>query len=206
MSTATPEPVPVTFWFDPSCPFTWMTSRWMLEVAEQRPLDITWRVMSSAIANEGNEVPAEFVPFVAAAWKGARVAVAVGEDHDSDTLGRFYTALGQRSHVGGQLIDEELILKALAEVGLPSELAAAADDPAYDGAVRASHAESQAAAGDTFGSPVVAIEGRAFFGPVVTPIPRGVDALRLFDGLRNLSAVPQFAELKRARNGPPDFS
>jgi len=206
VSTPTAEPVPVTFWFDPSCPFTWMTSRWMHEVAEQRPLDITWRVMSSPITNEVNEVPAEIAPFVAAAWKGARVAVAVAEQHDSDTLGRFYTALGQRSHVGGQLIDETVILKALAEVGLPSELAAAADDPAYDVAVRASHAQSQEAVGGTFGSPVVAIDGRAFFGPVVTPIPRGADALRLFDGLHNLAAVPQFAEVKRARNGPPDFS
>ena len=206
MSRPTTEPVPVTVWFDPACPFTWMTSRWVREVAALRPIDVTWRVMSSAIANEGGEIAESARAYVASAWRGARVAAAIAQQHDSAALGQFYTALGQRTHLTGQLIDEENIAKALAEVGLPPELAAVADDVAYDDVVRAAHAESQDAVGTTIGSPIVAIDGRAFFGPIVTPTPHGDDALQLFEALRSLYAVPQFAELKRARNGPPDFS
>lgn len=169
----------MTFWFDPACPFAWMASRWIHEVAAQRPVDVTWKVMSLAVLNEGNEVPDQDRAATVAAWKGTRLAVAVGQQYDNETLGRLYTALGTRIHNGHRSLDD---------------------------AVRAAHVAGQEAAGDKVGTPVVAIDGRAFFGPVVTPIPRGADALQFLDALRSLYGVPQFAELKRARNGPPDFS
>ncbi len=191
----------VDFWFDPGCPFTWQTSRWLVDVAERRAVDIRWRPMSLAVLNEGREIPEQYRAFMEAGAKRLRVLAAVEETGGSEALGRFYGALGRRVFGEGRDADRSLLVEALEETGLPATLAAAYDDESYDAAVRKSHDEGQARVGTEIGSPVVVIgDGPGYFGPVVTPVPTGDDGVRLFDALVALSSVPQFSELKRARN------
>jgi 2-hydroxychromene-2-carboxylate isomerase len=195
----------VDVWFDPGCPFSWMTSRWLVEVAAQRPLDLSWHVMSLAVLNEGRELPPVFAERMLTARRGVRLAIAAAQRHGDQVLGPLYTALGERIHLQGRGLDDDVAREALGAAGLDADLVEALDDPAYDEAVAASHAKGQEAVGEAVGTPVVAIDGRAFFGPVVTPIPHGQEGLDLFDGLRLLARTSAFAELKRARSGPPDF-
>jgi 2-hydroxychromene-2-carboxylate isomerase len=195
----------VDVWFDPGCPFSWMTSRWLVEVAAQRPLDLSWHVMSLAVLNEGRELPPVFAERMLTARRGVRLAIAAAQRHGDQVLGPLYTALGERIHLQGRGFDDDVAREALGAAGLDADLVEALDDPAYDEAVAASHAKGQEAVGEAVGTPVVAIDGRAFFGPVVTPIPHGQEGLDLFDGLRLLARTPAFSELKRARSGPPDF-
>ena len=191
----------VDFWFDPGCPFTWRTSRWLAEVAEQRDLDVRWHPMSLAVLNEGREIPEQYREGMAQAARRVRVLAAVEEAGGSDALGSFYGALGRRVFTDGRAADRDVLVEALDEVGLAKELADAVDDDRFDAAIRTSHAAGQARVGTASGSPVLAIgDAPGYFGPVVTPTPTGEDALRLLDALVALSAVPQFSELKRARN------
>lgn len=203
MTAATDHADRVDVWFDSSCPFTWVTSRWLVEFAGQRPVDLAWHPMSLGITNEGNEIPPEWQERVARGWQGARLMAAVYAEHGSDALGRLYTAVGRRLHVDGRTFDREVAVEALAEAGLPETLADALDDERWNGPLRTSHEEGQAAVGTTTGSPVVALAGKAFFGPILTTIPRGEDAVRLYDGLALAYSVPSFAELKRGRDGAP---
>jgi 2-hydroxychromene-2-carboxylate isomerase len=196
----------VDMWFDPSCTFTCMTSRWLAEVAETRGLDVHWHVMSLAMLNEGQEIPPQYMEAMGRATRALRVLVAAEQRHGPDVLGRLYAALGSRGHTDGRGLTDDVVGEALAEVGADADLAATMEDESWDERVRASHQQGQDAVGDTVGSPVVAIGGRAFFGPVITPIAHGQEGLDLFDGLRLLSRTSAFSELKRARNGPPDFS
>lgn len=189
-------------WFDPSCPWTWTTTRWLAEeVAPARDLDLRWHVMSLAVLNEGNDVPAAYAERLETAKRGVRLMAAV----PAERLGDVYAAVGTRVHRQGRALDAEVAREALTEVGLDPALADALDDPSYDDAVRASHEQGQAAVGDAVGSPVLQLEGsRAFFGPVLTPLPRGEEALELWDALAVLARSASFSELKRARSGGPD--
>jgi 2-hydroxychromene-2-carboxylate isomerase len=196
----------VDMWFDPSCPFTWMTSRWLTEVAATRDLDVHWHVMSLAVLNEGQDVPPQYAEAMGRATRALRVLAAAEQRHGPDLLGRLYTALGTRGHTDDRGLTDDVVVEALAEAGADADLAAAADEESWDERVRASHQQGQDAVGDSVGSPVVAVDGRAFFGPVITPIAHGQEGLDLFDGLRLLARTTAFSELKRARNGPPDFS
>jgi len=192
-------------WFDPACPFSWMTSRWLVEVAQQRPLDLHWHVMSLAVLNEGRELPPVHAERMRDARRGVRLVVAAAQRRGDGVLGDLNTALGERIHVQQRGVDDAA-RAALAELGLDTDLVEALDDASYDDAVAASHRQGQDAVGEDVGTPVVAVDGRAFFGPVVTPIPHGQEGLDLFEGLRLLSRTPAFAELKRARSGPPAFT
>lgn len=193
----------VEIWVDPTCPFAWMTSRWLLGVAEAREVAIRWRVMSLAVVNEaefsGEAIPASYRAAIDASWRALRTLHAADTEHGNAALGALYTAIGARHHVGRRSIDTELLVDSLAEAGLPAELIDAADDETLDEAIRASHGESQEAVGTSIGTPILRVGGRAFFGPVVNPAPKGEDALRLFDAVVALAAVPQFSELKRGR-------
>ncbi|MGC4893672.1 DsbA family oxidoreductase [Micromonospora sp. DT31] len=190
----------VTFWFDPVCPFTWSTSRWLVDVAGRRDVEVTWQVMSLAILNADNEVPEQFREAAQQAPRAHRVLVAAERAHGTEALGRLYTALGSRLHEKGERIGPDLLAGALADAGLPDELRGSMDDESLDPLVQRSHDEAQARVGTASGSPVLAIGDRpAYFGPVVTPVPEGAAADRLFDALLLLSAVPEFSELKRAR-------
>ena len=188
---------PVDFFFDPGCPFTWRTSRWITNVAEAGAASVTWRLMSLAILNEDKEIPEEWRPFLEQGRRALRVLASVD---DNDARGRLYTALGTRKHDKGLPYTDEEIAAAVADAGLPPSVAAAADDASLDAAVRASHEEAQAAVGQETGSPVLRVGGNAWFGPVVSPIPTGDEALRLFEAVRLLAEVPSFSELKRSRN------
>jgi 2-hydroxychromene-2-carboxylate isomerase len=188
---------PVDFFFDPTCPYTWRTSRWIAGVAEAGEAAVTWRLISLAVLNEGKDLPEEFRPVLAQSARALRALAAVDEN---DGRARLYTALGTRRHEKGLAFTDEEIAAAVEEAGLPASVAAAVDDASLDAAVRASHDEAQAAVGQETGSPVLRIGERAWFGPVVVPTPTGDEALRLFEAVRLLADVPAFSELKTRRN------
>lgn len=211
MSAATAStPTPVDFWFDPLCPWAWMTSRWMLEVEQQRPVKVHWHVMSLAVLNEDRDLPENYRELMKTAWGPVRVCIAAAQKHGDEVLGALYTALGTRFHNEALPRDRSSIEAALVEAGLPVELADAAESEEYDEALRASHAEGIDLVGQDVGTPVIAVPGAdgeqvAFFGPVVTPIPRGEAAARLWDGTLLVASTPGFYEIKRTRTAAPSF-
>lgn len=193
-------PTPVEFFFDPACEFTWRTSRWLTHVEDGGAATVTWRLMSLGVLNEGREVPDQFREPMRQGGRALRALAAAGEHGGSDAVARLYTALGTRRHEKDEAYDDATIAAAVAEAGLPESVAAAVDDPDRDAAVRADHHAAQAAVGDTAGSPVTALAGRGFFGPVVVPVPMGEQALTLFEAVRLAASVPGFSELKTRRN------
>ena len=200
----------VEFWFDPMCPWAWITSRWVHEVSASRDLDVTWSVMSLAVLNEGKDIPAEYAEFLVPAWKPVRVCIAAEVEFGKSVLGRLYTAMGTRIHVQGRKDYDTIIAESLAEVELPEALAAAADSENFDAQLRASHARGISLVGEDVGTPIIAIPGPsgmpvAFFGPVITPMPVGEEALRLWDGALLVASVPGFYEIKRSRTQGPSF-
>jgi predicted DsbA family dithiol-disulfide isomerase len=201
---------PADFWFDPICPWAWMTSRWMLEVEKQRPVEIRWHVMSLAVLNEGKDVPEEYREGIKAGWGPVRVVVATQQLHGDEEIGALYTALGTRIHNEGRGVTDEVVAEALAEVGLPASLASYATSDTYDKELRASHQAGISLVGEDVGTPVVAVPGAdgeqvAFFGPVVTPAPKGEAAAKLWDGTLLVAGTPGFYELKRTRTQGPVF-
>ena len=195
----------VDFWFDPACPWAWLTSRWMDEVALVRDVDVRWHVMSLAVLNDGRDLPAEYRTFLDEAWGPVRVIVAAAELHGEKYIKALYDAMGTRRHPGGRSDTAAIIAESLDEVGLPAELAAYAETSEFDEPLRASHAAGIGLVGEDVGTPVIAIDGVGFFGPVITPAPRGEVAGRLFDGFVLVTSVPGFYELKRTRTADPIF-
>jgi len=200
------EPAEVDFWFDPLCPWAWITSRWMLEVEQVRPVTTRWHVMSLAVLNENKEDMSErYQELMRQAWGPVRVCIAAEQKFGPEVLLPLYTALGTRFHNQKLERDRASIEAALAEAGLPAELADAADSTDYDEAVRASHADGMDRVGYEVGTPVIAVDGVSFFGPVVSPIPRGDAAARLWDGVVLVAGTDGFFELKRSRTRDPIF-
>jgi hypothetical protein len=191
-------------WFDPLCPWAWMTSRWALEVAQVRDVDVVFHVMSLSVLNEGRDLSATYRVSMDNAWGGARVCLAVQEQYP-EKLAALYTALGTRIHLGKEPNSRPTHEAALAEVGLPIGLADAADSEANDTALRAAQAEVTAAVGDEVGTPVIRVDGMSLFGPVISPAPKGEEAGKLWDGFINVLAYPGFFELKRTRTVDPIF-
>ena len=197
------EKTDVEFWFDPSCPWAWMTSRWVDEVAEYRDLDVTWKVMSLAVLNENNEHYAS--GFFERALRYTRLVTAVKELHGQEYVKPLYDALGARIHPGKSKNPDEVIPAALAEVGLPADLARYSLSDEYDEQMRASHFDGINRVGQDVGTPVIAVNGVAFFGPVISPAPRGEEAVRLWDGTVAVASYPGFFEIKRTRTVDPIF-
>ncbi len=197
------------FWFDPVCPWAWITSRWIGEVERVRPVRAEWRIMSLAYLNlaqhEGKGLSEEYLERMSLAWGPVRVCAAAAQHSGQDILGPLYTALGTRFHVQGRREDPMVIPEALAEAGLPESLASAAESTEFDELIKASHHEAFDDVGLDVGTPVIRIRGKALFGPVITPAPRGEAAGRLWDGLVLVADADGFFELKRTRDRKPSF-
>ncbi|MDG4832866.1 DsbA family protein [Solwaraspora sp. WMMD1047] len=204
------ERTTVEMWFDPACPWAWITSRWLLEVERVRPVDVRFRVMSLAVLNEGrDDLPAEYKEMLAQAWGPVRVCIAVENEHGQQAVRDLYTALGTRIHLRGDR-GPQLLTEALTEVGLDPALAEAATSTDHDKALRASHDAGMKPVGTDVGTPVIHAPGPtgepiAFFGPVITPAPKGEAAGRLWDGVLLVAGTPGFYELKRTRDLDPIF-
>jgi 2-hydroxychromene-2-carboxylate isomerase len=200
------EPIGVDFWFDPICPWAWITSRWLLEVQRLRPVRPRWHVMSLSVLNEDKpDLPEEYRELLASGWGPVRVCIAAEQKSGPEVLGPLYTALGTRFHHEKAPRERPVIEAALAEAGLPPGLADAMDSTEYDDALRASHADAMDRVGYEVGTPVISVEGTSFFGPVVSPAPRGADAARLWDGVLLAAKTDGFFELKRSRTSDPVF-
>jgi hypothetical protein len=195
----------VDFWFDPVCPWAWMTSRWMGEVQRVRDIEVRWHVMSLAVLNEGQDLPEQYADLMVRAWGPVRVVIAAAKAHGDSVVKSLYDAIGTRIHPGGESDYRAAVVQSLVEVGLPAGLIEAADSTEHDEELRASHRSGIELVGQDVGTPVVAVNGVAFFGPVVTPAPTGEAAGRLWDGCVLVAGTPGFFELKRSRTADPSF-
>jgi hypothetical protein len=208
--TAQPgAPEDVQFWFDPVCPWAWITSRWILEVGKVRPVRPDWRIMSLAYLNltqhEGKDLSEDYLERMGRAWGPIRVCAAAADQAGPGILGPLYTALGTRFHVERRREDPMVIPEALADVGLPDTLASAAKSTEFDEEIKRSHHEAFDDVGVDVGTPVIRIRGHAIFGPVITPAPKGEAAGQLWDGLVLVTGTDGFFELKRTRDRKPSF-
>jgi hypothetical protein len=213
MAETVPVTVPATaadeayadFWFDPRCPWAWITSRWMKEVEQVRDVHLRFHVMSLAYLNQDKDISDSYRASLKNAWGPVRVVMATEQSYGEDAVDRLYTELGTRFHNQGRERDRPTVEEALVAAGLPVELADAMESDEFDEAIKKSHHHGIDQVGEDVGTPVIAFDGQAFFGPVVTPIPRGEEAGRLWDGVLLVAGTPGFFELKRTRTVKPSF-
>jgi Mycothiol-dependent nitroreductase Rv2466c len=205
MTESAQERVVADLWVDPLCPWAWMTSRWLLEVEKLRPIDVRFHVMSLSVLNEGRDLPENYKEMLGRGWGPVRVLIAAQQQHGDEVVRPLYEALGTRRHLGKEEFSRETIEAALTEAGLPTSLADAADTDAYDEALKQSHHAGMDQVGMDVGTPVISTAGVAFFGPVVSPAPKGEAAAKLWDGVVLVAGTDGFFELKRTRTREPIF-
>lgn len=186
----------VVLYGDPVCPFAWLAYRWLADAETE----FSVRPMSLAVLNEGNPVPESHRQRIEDSLHAGRVRAAI---EDPAAAARFHIALARRIHEQRQPVSDTALRAALREAGLPEDLVGQAHSTDADPAVHDAHQASQDALGETGGSPITEIDGRAFFGPVLTELPSPADGRALLDALRTTAAVPAFAELRRPRTGAP---
>lgn len=203
-TTVQQGPQRVRMWFDPTCPWAWMTSRWLGEVAETRGFDVDWQVMSLAVLNEGRELSEGYAALMPRSMRLTRLVTAARAAGGDAVVKPLYDALGERIHHQERKDLDAIVAESLAEVGLDDGLAE--ETEAHDATLRESHQSAIDLVGDEVGTPVIAIDDVAFFGPVVSPAPTGADALQLFDGIVAAASIDGFFELKRTRTRGPQFA
>ncbi len=192
----------VTFWFDPGCPWTWATSRGLVEAADQRSLTVRWRLLSLSVLNAGR-IPEEQAGRMAFGARVLRACAAVRDGHGDAGLGAFFTAYGHRVHGRKEPFEPVTVAASLADAGLPAGLLGAMDEPAWDDVVGADHDAAQEAAGGEAGSPVMEYRGVGWFGPVLSPAPKGERAGEVWDDLTRFITRDEVFEVKRGRTRPP---
>lgn len=205
VTVTAPAKAPVEMWFDPICPWAWMTSRWLMEVEHVRDLEVTWSVMSLSVLNEGRDLPASYREKMELSWGPVRVIIAAALEHGPKVIKPLYDAMGTRIHLGGEEDFAKVIAPSLQEVGLPADLIRFADSTDVDVELRASHQRAMDLVGDDVGTPVICVGGISFFGPVVSPAPTGDDAGRLWDGCLLVAGIAGFFEIKRTRTVGPIY-
>jgi 2-hydroxychromene-2-carboxylate isomerase len=196
----------VDFWFDPICPWAWIASRWIHEVTAVRPVTPRWHVMSLSVLNSDKEgLDERYQELLATGWGPVRICIAAEQQFGPEVLGKLYTALGTRFHLEKAPRERATYEAALKEAGLPESLADAADSTEYDEALKASHHDGMDRVGYEVGTPVISVKGTSVFGPVLSPIPRGEAAAKLWDGVLAIAETDGFFELKRSRTRDPIF-
>ena len=204
----------IEFFWDPICPFAWLTSRWVTDVARQRDYTVDWRLICLSILNEDSDYddfPEGYRELHNKGRRMLRVAQAVRDEHGAAAAGELYTAYGStiwnpdgdiRSAMG-EVASVEHLTAALGRAGLPAELADRAEDESLDDALRESTMEALSRTGRDVGTPIITFHHNggttSFFGPVVSQVPASEDATRLWDAVVTLAEWPSFAELKRSK-------
>ncbi|HEY2242239.1 MAG TPA: disulfide bond formation protein DsbA [Streptosporangiaceae bacterium] len=201
-----PENTVVDFWFDPICPWAWIASRWILEVEQVRPVTPRWHVMSLSVLNsDKDDISDAYREMLVTGWGPVRICIAAEQQFGPEVLGKLYTAFGTRFHHEKAPRERATYEAALKEAGLPENLADAAESTEFDEALRASHKDGMDRVGYEVGTPVISFNGVSLFGPVLSPIPRGEAAAKLWDGFQLVAGTDGFFELKRSRTRDPIF-
>ena len=193
------------FWFDPLCPWAWMTSRWILEVEKVRDISVKWNLFSLAYLNRDKDVAEEYKARLARSWHCTRVIAAAQKAKGFEVTLPLYTAISSRIHLKKMEVGTELFKEALKEVGLPESLSDAMNDESFDAAIIESHERGIKLVGNDVGTPIIAVGSAAFFGPVISPAPKGEEAGKLWDGVVGVASYPGFFEIKRSRTVGPIF-
>lgn len=193
------------FWFDPVCPWAWMTSRWILEVEKVRVIDVKWNLFSLAYLNRDKELPEDYKSKLIRSWHCTRVIAAAQRERGESITLPLYTAISSRIHLQKMEVNKELFEAALTEVGLSPGLAAAMEDESLNPLIIESHERGIKLVGNDVGTPIIAVGDAAFFGPVISPAPKGEEAGKLWDGVVGVASYPGFFEIKRSRNVGPIF-
>ena len=193
------------FWFDPVCPWAWMTSRWILEVEKVRDISVKWNLFSLAHLNRDKELPEEYKSRLIRSWQSTRVIAAAQKEKGAGVTLPLYTAISSRIHLKKMEVVAPLFEEALSEVGLKPALAAVMNDESLNAVIIESHERGIALVGNDVGTPIISVGGAAFFGPVISPAPKGEEAGKLWDGVVGVASYPGFFEIKRSRTVGPIF-